>query len=193
MKNLYIIAGPNGAGKTTASMAILPEVLQVREFVNADNIARGLSPLNPESDAVGIAAGRLMLKRIEILLDGNESFAIETTLATRTHVNLTKVAQSKGFKVVLIYFWLSSPEAAQLRVAQRVQEGGHNIPIETIRRRFHAGINNLFKLFMPVVDDWMLYDNSDLRKVLVATGGKDQESQIVEPEIYNVIQSYVRQ
>lgn len=192
MKRLYIIAGPNGAGKTTASMVVLPKVLDCREFVNADKIAAGLNPLNPESDAVGLAAGKLMLMRVDMLLKGDENFAIETTLATRSHVSLVKKAQEAGFQVVLIFFWLTSADAAIRRVAQRVSEGGHNIPEETIRRRYQKGIENLFELFMPVVDHWMLYNNSDLEKVLIATGGKTQETNVYYPEMFQQIENYVR-
>ena len=143
MKNLYIVSGCNGAGKTTASYTVLPEILECREFVNADEIARGLSPFNAEG--VAIEAGRLMLQRIEELLKEDVTFAIETTLATRSYVNLVKRAQRQGYRVNLLYFWLSSPELAMRRVAERVSKGGHDIPEEIIRRRYTAGINNLFK------------------------------------------------
>lgn len=191
MKTLFIIAGPNGAGKTTASMAILPSVLDCTEFVNADNIAKGLNPLNPESDAVSVAAGKLMLQRVEMLLGGEQNFAIETTLATRTHVNLVRKAQERGWHVVLVFFWLSSPEAAIRRVAQRVNEGGHNIPEETIRRRYQKGLDNFFHLFLPIVDDWMLYDNSDLEKMLVAYGSRKGYTCILEPKVFDAIAAYV--
>ena len=124
-KNLYIISGCNGAGKTTASYTVLPEILDCREFVNADEIARGLSPFNPEGMA--IEAGRLMLRRIEELLNRNETFSIETTLATKSYLNLVQRAQAKGYQVHLLFFWLRTPELAVLRVAERVQKGGHNI------------------------------------------------------------------
>ncbi len=132
-KNLYIISGCNGAGKTTASYTVLPEILDCREFVNADEIARGLSPFNPESMA--IEAGRLMLKRIEELLSRNETFSIETTLATKSYLNLVRRAQSKGYRVNVVFFWLRTSELAVQRVAERVQHGGHNIPEDIIRRR----------------------------------------------------------
>lgn len=121
-KNLYIISGCNGAGKTTASYTVLPEVLNCKEFVNADEIARGLSPFNPES--VAIEAGRLMLQRIEDLLSKDETFAIETTLATKSYINLVRRAQAKGYTVRLLFFWLNSPELALLRIAERV--ASHN-------------------------------------------------------------------
>ena len=149
-KNLYIISGCNGAGKTTASYTVLPEILECKEFVNADEIARGLSPFNPESMA--IEAGRLMLQRIDDLLGKDITFAIETTLATKSYINLVRRAQAKGYRVSIVFFWLRTPELAIQRVAERVKHGGHNIPEDTIKRRYVAGISNLFQLFMKEVD-----------------------------------------
>lgn len=156
--SLYIIAGCNGAGKTTASMSVLPEVLNCREFVNADEIAKGLSPFQPEE--VAIEAGKLMLERIDYLLNKRATFAIETTLATKSYKKLVERAKSLGYQVVLLFFWLSSPEMAEMRVAQRVASGGHNIPKDVIHRRYWAGLSNLFEIFVPIVDLWSLYDNT---------------------------------
>ncbi len=189
-KNLYIIAGCNGAGKTTASYTILPEILECKEFVNADEIARGLSPFNPNSTS--IEAGKLMLKRIRELLGREESFAIETTLATRSYINLVRQAQSMGYMVTLLFFWLRTPELALQRVAERVRNGGHDIPVATTRRRYVSGISNLFNLYSPEVDYWMLYDNSATPRIAVARGGKQLASTIYDEEIYNKIRSYVR-
>lgn len=189
-KNLYIIAGCNGAGKTTASYTILPEILECKEFVNADEIARGLSPFNPNSTS--IEAGKLMLKRIRELLGRDESFAIETTLATRSYINLVRQAQSMGYMVTLLFFWLRTPELALQRVAERVRNGGHDIPVSTTRRRYVSGISNLFNLYSPEVDYWMLYDNSATPRIAVARGGKQLASTIYDEEIYNKIRSYVR-
>ncbi len=189
-KNLYIIAGCNGAGKTTASYTILPEILECKEFVNADEIARGLSPFNPNSTS--IEAGKLMLKRIRELLGREESFAIETTLATRSYINLVRQAQSMGYMVTLLFFWLRTPELALQRVAERVRNGGHDIPVSTTRRRYVSGISNLFNLYSPEVDYWMLYDNSATPRIAVARGGKQLASTIYDEEIYNKIRSYVR-
>ena len=124
-RQLYIISGCNGAGKTTASYTVLPEILLCKEFVNADEIAKGLSPFNPESMA--IEAGRLMLKRINELLAAKVSFSIETTLATRSYTRLIQRAQNAGYKVSLIYFWLNSPELAVNRVLQRVLHSARQI------------------------------------------------------------------
>ena len=167
MKTLYIIAGCNGAGKTTAAYTILPEIWQCQEFVNADEIARGLSPFNPES--VAIQAGRLMLERIETLLEQQKSFAIETTLATRSYVQLVRNAHAKGYCVQLLFFWLNSPEVAIQRVAKRVAEGGHDIPKEVIKRRYHAGIRNFFELYKDIVDSWMVVDNGHNPRKAIAT------------------------
>ena len=128
MPKLYIIAGCNGAGKTTASYTVLPEMLDCREFVNADEIAKGLSPFNPES--VAIDAGRLMLQRMDDLLIAGEDFAFETTLATRSYVKFIDQAHAMGYFVSLLFFWLPTPELAIVRVATRVSKGGHDIPEE---------------------------------------------------------------
>lgn len=165
---LYIIAGCNGAGKTTASMSVLPEVLDCHEFVNADEIAKGLSPLNPED--VAIEAGKLMLKRIDYLLSRHVTFAIETTLATKSYKNLVARAKSSGYNVILLFFWLPSPEMAEQRVASRVASGGHNIPKNVIHRRYWLGLKNLFEIFSSIVDSWSLYDNSEDAKPIVKNG-----------------------
>ncbi len=166
--NLYIIAGCNGAGKTTASFTVLPEMLGCREFVNADEIAAGLSPFNPEG--VAIQAGRLMIERVIHLLKEGETFAFETTLATRSYVKLIQQARKRGYFVTLLFFALSTPEQAVARVAKRVTMGGHNIPTDVILRRYDAGLSNLFQLYMPVCDSWSLYDNSDCPAVHIASG-----------------------
>ncbi len=164
---LYIISGCNGAGKTTASFTLLPDVLGVEEFVNADEIAAGLSPFNPAR--VALDAGRLMLKRIGVLMSGHKTFAIETTLATRSYGRLIDKAHALGYIVHLLYIWLASPLEAIERVATRVREGGHNIPRDVIVRRYYRGIDNLKNIFMPKVDSWMLVDNSMGRHQVVAT------------------------
>ena len=188
-KNLYIIGGCNGAGKTTASYTILPEILDCKEFVNADEIARGLSPFNPNSMA--IEAGKLMLKRIKELLSRDESFAIETTLATRSYINLVHQAQAKGYLVTLVFFWLNSPDLALRRIAERVQNGGHDIPEPTARRRYIAGIDNLFNLYIPEVDYWMIYDNSESPCLPVAQGKTTKTSTLYDEDKLNKIKSYV--
>ena len=165
-KNLYIISGCNGAGKTTASFNILPDLLNCKEFVNADEIARGLSPFQPEK--VSIEAGRLMLKRIDELIDSNQDFSFETTLSTKSFINTIDNAKSKGYYVTLIFFWLESIQLAKDRVQKRVSEGGHNIESNVIERRYKAGIKNLFKLYFDKVDSLLIYDNSKAKSELIA-------------------------
>lgn len=190
LKNLYIIAGCNGAGKTTASMSILPEVLHCKEFINADEIARGLSPLNVES--VSLEAGRLMLKRIDDLLEAEKTFAIETTLTTSSYVQLVKQAQKKGYKVNLLFFWLNSVELAKERVKQRVAEGGHNIPKNVIERRYVNGIKNLFELFLPIIDSCVIYDNSNNQEspIEIAKKSQNQPIEIIDKELFIKLKNY---
>ena len=190
-KNLYIISGPNGAGKTTASYTVLPKILNCKEFVNADEIARGLSPFNPEGTA--IEAGKLMLKRIDELLQKEESFSIETALSTRSYFKLVETAHQKGYNVTLLYFWLESPEQAIERVAERVSKGGHNIPKDVIIRRYWAGLNNLFDIYMPIVDSWILVNNSQTPRIIVALGGKNHTTKIEDKECFTKIKEYVNQ
>src|SRR5882762_3342627 len=137
MPNLYVIAGCNGAGKTTTSYTVLPEILNCKEFVNADEIARGLSPFQPET--VSFQAGRIMLNRIKELLKFKNDFGFETTLATRSYVSLINDARQQGYTIVLLYFWLESIELAKARVKERVAKGGHNIPATVIERRYKRG------------------------------------------------------
>ena len=188
-KMLYIIGGCNGAGKTTASYTVLPDILNCREFVNADEIAHGLSPFNPTD--VAIEAGRLMLLRIEELLAREESFSIETTLATRSYINLVRRAHAKDYRVTLLFFWLNSPELAIQRVAERVSKGGHDIPEDIIRRRYVSGIQNLFNLYAAEVDSWSIYDNSTTLRRNVAVGGKTIKTVVNNKEIFTQIISHV--
>jgi predicted ABC-type ATPase len=168
MKKLYVIAGCNGAGKTTASYTILPEILDCKEFVNADEIAKGISPFQPEK--VGIEAGRMMLKRIKSLLEAGESFAFETTLSTRSYVTFIEKAKQLGYQVTCLFFLLDSEELAISRVATRVKEGGHHIPEEVIRRRYKSGLKNFFNLFLPRVDNWLFVNNSGDSYEIIAEG-----------------------
>lgn len=185
MRNLYIIAGCNGAGKTTASFTILPEILNCKEFVNADEIARGLSPFQPET--VRLEAGKIMLKRINELLDSLEDFAFETTLAPRMYINLIKKAQKGGYSVSLLYFWLSSPELAIERVKNRVRSGGHDVPIDVILRRYKAGIYNFKELYASIVDYWILVDNSKSPFEIVANADSADKPQVYNTDTYETI------
>lgn len=182
MPNLYIISGCNGAGKTTASYAMFPEMLDCKEFINADEIAKGLSPFQPEK--VAIDAGRLMLMRMNEMLRTHEDFAIETTLATKSYVNFVRRAQQEGYFVTLIYFWLESPELAVKRVEQRVRFGGHYVPEDVVRRRYFAGMRNLFSLFIPIADYWILIDNSTDPFRMIAEGKKTKVIDIQDEDLF---------
>jgi predicted ABC-type ATPase len=165
-KNLYIIAGCNGAGKTTASFTLLPEILNCKEFVNADEIARGLSPFQPEK--VAFEAGRIMLNRINDLLNSGENFAFETTLATKSYKSKIKIAKIQNYSITLIFFWLQNENLAVERVKSRVLEGGHNIERAVIKRRYYNGIKNLFEIYIHIVDEVMIIDNSEGKHDLIA-------------------------
>jgi predicted ABC-type ATPase len=184
-KRLFIIAGCNGAGKTTASFRMLPELLDCKEFVNADEIARGLSPFQPEK--VAFEAGRIMLGRIDELIEKGEDFAFETTLATKSYLSFIKKAKQNGYFVSLVFFWLKSPELAIERVKKRVSEGGHHIPEDVVRRRYQRGIENLFKLFFNEVDYLLIFDNSNPNPDLVAE--KETELSILNVSKFKIIKS----
>lgn len=185
MTNLFIIAGCNGAGKTTASYSVLPDMLNCKEFVNADEIAKGLSPFQPEK--VAIESGRIMLNRIRDLIKHKLDFAFETTLATKSYVKLIEEAQINGYFVTLVYFWLNTPELAVERVKSRVNAGGHNIPEEVILRRYKSGLRNLSDLYIPICDYWLLIDNSEPPFSVVAEGFRKEKIEISDKKIFDKI------
>ena len=187
-KDLYIIAGCNGAGKTTASFTILPEILNCKEFVNADEIAKGLSPFQPEK--VSIEAGRIMLERINDLLNSQENFAFETTLATKSYRSKIFLAREKGYNVTLLFFWLRNADLAIERVRIRVIEGGHHIEPEVIRRRYKNGIKNLFEIYLPIVDEIMIFDNSEGKHDLIAEKTIESEIEVLNKVKFNQLKSY---
>jgi predicted ABC-type ATPase len=176
MPHLYIISGCNGAGKTTASFTVLPEMLDCTEFVNADEIARGLSPLNPARSS--IEAGRIMILKINRLISEKKDFAFETTLSTKSYVNTIKKAREAGYQITLLFFWLDSVELALERVKTRVLEGGHNVPQHVIIRRYFSGITNLFNLYLRICDYWMVFNNSKSPAELIAEGYYDKDVDI---------------
>jgi predicted ABC-type ATPase len=187
-KNLYIIAGCNGAGKTTASFTILPEILNCKEFVNADEIAKGLSPFQPEK--VSFEAGRIMLKRINELLETNQNFAFETTLATKSYKSKIAGAKTKNYTVTLLFFWLQNIDLAIERVKTRVLEGGHHIETEVIKRRYRNGIKNLFEIYLPIVDEVMIFDNSEGKHDLIAKKTLETEIDIFSETKFNKLKNY---
>lgn len=187
-KKLYIIAGCNGAGKTTASFTILPEILDCKEFVNADEIAKGLSPFQPEK--VSFEAGRIMLNRINELISENENFAFETTLSTKSYKNKIIESKEKEYRVTLLFFWLQSIELAKERVKIRVSEGGHNIAPEVIERRYTRGIKNLFDIYLPIVDGALIFDNSEGKHELLADKQIDGLLNIVNQKKFNLLKNH---
>ena len=187
-KNLYVIAGCNGAGKTTASFTILPEILDCKEFVNADEIAKGLSPFQPEK--VAVEAGRIMISRINNLLEDELSFAFETTLATKSYKNKILLAKNKGYTVTLLFFWLQTIDLAKERVATRVLEGGHDIPKDVIQRRYINGIKNLFSIYIPIVDELMIFDNSQMKSELIAAKSTMSSLIVLNEQKFNFLKSY---
>jgi predicted ABC-type ATPase len=185
MSSIYVIGGANGSGKTTLALTLLPRFLQVFEYVNADAIASGLSPLNPASMAM--QSGRLMLERLQTLAEAGVDFAFETTLAARTFAPFLNGCKLRGYTINLIYLWLPSADLAVERVAKRVASGGHNIPVAVVRRRYERGLKNLVELYLPISDGWMIFDNSAGLSQIIAERIINQQSIIYNQESWNRI------
>ena len=188
MPRVYVIGGPNGAGKTTASMALFPHGLQCPEYVNADAIAAGISPFRPES--VALQAGRVMLARLRELVAGEQDFAFETTMASRTFAPFLRDCIAKGYTAHLLFVWLKSPELAIERVAHRVAAGGHHIPEDVVRRRYVRGIQNFISLYLPLAEEWECYDNSRGEQLPIASKAQDGTIRIEDQEKWNILLSH---
>jgi predicted ABC-type ATPase len=188
--HVIVVAGANGAGKSTAAPSLLRDALEVVEFVNADTIAAGLSAFRPET--VAIAAGRITLGRMRRLAAGRENFAFETTLASRSFAPWLAGMQRGGYRVHLLFLWLRSAELAVSRVAERVRLGGHDIPAKIVRRRYRAGLQNLFRLYMPLADSWQVFDNSESTGPRrIAAGDSKSVRDVCDTEAWrNVKESY---
>ena len=163
---VYIVAGPNGAGKTTFARTFLPDYARCKQFINADLIAGGLSPFSPESAAMH--AGRLLLEQIRLLASKRSDFGFETTLSGVTYVSLLQRLKAQGYRIQLFFLWIPTVDMALARIADRVRRGGHDIPEKVVRRRFRKGLQNLFTRYRPVLDSWMLFDNSEIVPRLIA-------------------------
>jgi predicted ABC-type ATPase len=187
--SLYIVAGPNGAGKSTFARLYLPDYADCREFVNADLIAAGLSPFNPEGQA--IQAGRLMLDRIASLARARIDFGFETTLAGRGWVPLLHGLRRQGYRLNLFFLWLPSPELAVNRVQERVRAGGHSVPEDVVRRRFARGIQNFFQIYEPLLNGWLILDNSVLPPDLVVFSLEGRR--LFERDLFMEIQEKARE
>ena len=184
MPHVIIIAGPNGAGKSTIAPYLLRDKLGVSEFVNADTIAQGLSAYSPEKAA--IPAGRVMLDRINELAKNGENFAFETTLAAKSFVPKLEQFKNNGYEITLIFLWLANVQIAVERVAERVRQGGHNIPKATIERRYKRGLINFFSRYKNLADNWYFYDNSktgDFR--LIAKGKHSKPTEISDAQLWD--------
>ncbi|MBS0210973.1 MAG: zeta toxin family protein [Planctomycetes bacterium] len=183
---LIVLAGPNGAGKSTLAPALLHDVLSVTQFVNADVIAEGLAGFDPASAA--FEAGRIMLERLDELARHRVDFAFETTLAARSHAPRLSQLIQQGYHVHLVYLWLSSASAAVKRVANRVRLGGHDVPEETIRRRYEAGLKNFFGIYQPLAMSWRMYNASSIRRLrVIASGRHEVADQVDDPVLWDRI------
>ncbi|MDQ1611003.1 MAG: hypothetical protein QOG00_934 [Pyrinomonadaceae bacterium] len=184
---VFIIAGPNGAGKSTLAPYLLRDTFGVGEFVNADTIALGLSAFSPES--VTFEAGRIMLSRLADLARARQSFAFETTLATRSYASFVARLRREGYEFQLLYLTLRSPELAVERVRSRVRLGGHGVPPAVVHRRFLGGARNFFRLYRPLADTWGIYDNSTLDAPRpVAVGRRDEYTKVLQPDLWQEFQ-----
>ena len=188
-KNIYIISGPNGSGKTTFAKKFLPDYAECQNFINTDLIAQGLSPFSPRSAA--IQAGKLVLQQIHDFANKEVDFAFETTLSGKMYVNLFKKFKLKEYKLHLFFLWIPSCELAIARIKERVLEGGHNVPVADVKRRFTRSISNFFKLYQPLVDSWMLFNNSGASPILV-TKRKNGQSSIIDEELFEQIKKMVK-
>lgn len=182
-KQIYILCGPNGAGKTTSAKYLLTKFLDINEFVNADEIARGLSPFNPRS--VDYTASKLMLNRINDLVKQKKNFAFETTLSGKTYLKLIKNLQ-KTYSINLIFLYLDSPQEAKKRVAYRVKTGGHFISDDDIERRYYRGLDNLINAYLDVVDYAILIDSTSTERKIIAKKSQ-KKVRILDQEIWDKI------
>jgi len=183
-KNVYIIAGPNGSGKTTFARKFLPDYVKCPNFINADLIAQGLSPFSPRSAA--IKSGKLVLQQIREFTESGVDFAFESTLAGKLYVNLFKELKAKGYKLHLFFLWIPDSQLAIARIKDRVAEGGHHVPTEDVKRRFDRSISNFFKMYRPLLDSWMFFNNAGIKPALIAK--KNNSSiDIVDDGLFNQI------
>lgn len=180
---VVMIAGPNGAGKSTAAPRLLQDALAVGEFVNADAIAAGISAFRPES--VALEAARAMLTRIKALARAQRSFAFETTLASRSFAPWLTELGREGYRVHIVFLSLPNPEMALARVAERVREGGHDVPEDVVRRRFASGLRNFFTLYEGVGHTWQLFDSSGLTLRLIASGQDGEPPTLHDVDAWN--------
>ena len=186
MKEIVLLGGPNGAGKTTTARVLLPEFFELNPFLNADEIARRISPGNPESGA--FAAGRQMIETMRALVREGKSFSFETTCSGKSYLRMLEQCKQDGWRISLFYFWLPNPEMAIARVSRRVSHGGHGIPQEVITRRYYSGIVNMRDFYLPLADEAEIYDNTDGCRVLIAEKREGVELRVHEPRRWELIE-----
>jgi len=186
MPHVIVIARATGAGKSTVAPYLLRDTLGVSEFVNADTLAQGLSAFAPET--VAVSAGKIMLRRIDEMAKANADFAFETTLSTRSFLPRLQRMRAGGYSFKLVFLYLENSHLAVLRVAERVRQGGHNVPEMTIERRYEKGLQNFFALYKPIADNWFFYDNSNTDNLkLIAQGNSLRIEEVSEPNVWNCL------
>jgi predicted ABC-type ATPase len=183
---IYLIAGCNGAGKTTFAKEFLPTEVKCLRFLNADEMARGLSPLDPAGGAV--KAARLLLHEVRDAIQSRHTFGLETTLSGLTYIRMLINAREQAYAVKLYYLWLPSAAVAIRRVRERVRKGGHSVPVADIRRRYTRSLRNLVNHYLPVADEWTIFDNSGREPHLVADGAGGH-TRVMDETLYHQIQS----
>jgi predicted ABC-type ATPase len=179
--HVYIIAGPNGAGKTTFATKFLPTYADCTNFVNADLIAQGVSPLSP--DAAAFRAGRLMISEIELRARRGEDFGFETTLSGRTQANVIRALSKRGYVVHLFFLWVPTVGLALSRIRSRARRGGHDVPAPIVRRRFERSVTNFFRRYCGLADSWILFDNSGDEPHIIALE-EEGKIRIIQKEVY---------
>ncbi|MGQ0732223.1 MAG: zeta toxin family protein [Acidobacteriota bacterium] len=183
---VVVLGGPNGAGKSTTAPRLLRGTLRVDEFVNADTLAQGLSAFRPEAAAVD--AGRIMLRRLDQLAANRSSFAFESTLASLGLAHRLSALEAVGYHSHLLYLWLPDVALALARIAERVRMGGHDVPADTVRRRFERSRRNFFQRYQQIARRWRLYDASVLAGPrLIARGGRGRQARILDDEAWRLV------
>lgn len=187
---VVVLGGPNEAGKSTAAPRLLKGTLRVTEFLNADLIARGLSPFHPEGAAV--AAGEVLLRRMEDFASRGVSFGMESALASRSLARRLRGLLARGYEFHVVFLYLPSADLAVSRVADRVRLGGHNVPEATIRRRYAAGLRNFFALYQPIATSWRVINNSRSGRMDTIARGRQTDAQVLKCDLWQRIEREYR-